>query len=186
MAETPCNERRQQQFEKLCATTIRALTGRGDLRYRGRRLHSKTQRLVINSPHLRIEPNTQDFDTFRGATDGIALRIYNSDPDLHSRLSPAGSLQRFMFEMLEKLRVDSLVPGRLPGVRRNLRRRFTALCKAYHASRLTESHRGILVYTIAQIVCSRLNGLSVLEETEDQIESTRFKLMPLIGSAWAA
>ena len=185
MADTSYSERRQQQFEELCATTIRALTGQTGLRYRGRRLHNGNQPVALHVPHLRTDSSRDDFQAFRGAADGIALRLCNSDAALHQRLQPADPVPRLVFELLEQLRVESLVPEQLPGVSHNVRKRFTAWCKAYHAARMTETHRGILVYTLLQIVWARLNGVEVLEDSEGVIEATRFNLIPLLGNALA-
>lgn len=177
--------RQQQKVEELCAAAVRALTGKADLHYRGRRLHRGAHALPVHAPHLRTDPEQDDFSAFRGATDGVALRLNHSDAQLHRRLSPAEPLERLIFELLEQLRVESLVPPSLPGMRQNLRRRFADWSRAFHRSGLTESSLGILLYTVSQICWSRLTGKPVLEETEDLIESTRAAIVPALGVALA-
>ena len=174
-------ERQQQRVEELCGACIRALTGQSDLRYRGRRLHKGLRPVPIRTPHLRTNPEKDDFRSYRGSADGIALRLQLSNPELHNRLSPGDRIQGFIFELLEQLRVESLVPERFPGMKRNIRHRFTQWSLAVHHSGLTESQIGILIYTLAQVAWSRLNDCPVLEETEGMIEATRFYLMPVIG-----
>lgn len=178
-------ERQQQQAEELCGASIRALTGQPGLRYRGRRLHNGQQPIAVRTPHLRTDPEKDDFSSYRGAADGISLRLQFSDTEFYNRLSPEEPVQRFIFELLEQLRVESLVPARFPGMKRNLHYRFSRWCLAFHRARLTESHVGILIYTLAQVVWSRLNGYPVLEETEGLIEETRFNLTPAIGESLA-
>ena len=174
-------ERQQQRVEELCGACIRALTGQPDLRYRGRRLHKGLRPVPIRTPHLRTDPEKDDFRSYRGSADGIALRLQLSNPELHNRLSPEDRIQGLIFELLEQLRVESLVPERFPGMKRNIRHRFTQWSLAVHHSGMTETHVGILIYTLAQVAWARLNDCPVLEETDGLIEATRFSLMPVIG-----
>lgn len=175
--------RRQQQVEELCAATLRAMTGDGELHYRCRRLHRGERALPLPAPHQRLAPDHDDFADHRAAADGMALRLLHSDADLHRRDFPADPVERLIFELLEQLRVETLVPDAMPGMAANLRRRFEAWSRAFHASGLTDSSLGILLYTVAQICWSRLNALPVLEE--DLIETTRAGIAPVIGTPLA-
>ena len=107
-------------------------------------------------------------------------------PSLHRRLCPAEPVRRLIFELLEQLRVESLVPERLPGMARNLASRFESWSRQFHHSGLSDSALGILLYTLAQIAWARLNARQVLEETEDFIEATRAGIAPLLGKDLAA
>ena len=75
--------RQQQQVEELCAAAIRALTGEADLHFRGRRLHRGGRPLPLFAPHLHPSLDSDDFGSFRGAADGLALRLAHSDAALH-------------------------------------------------------------------------------------------------------
>ena len=55
---------------------------------------------------------------------------------------------------------------------------------AFHRSRLTDSARGILLYTVAQVCRARVSGEPVLEDTEDLMEATRAALAPPSGTTW--
>lgn len=173
---------RQQRVEELCAGAIRALSGQADLHFRGRRLHRSRQQLPLFAPHLHPEVDRDDFGSFRGAADGLALRLKLSDSALHAGLCPRDPVERLVFELLEQMRVESLAPDALPGVTGNLRHRFEQWSLAFHRSRLAESARGILLYTVAQMCRARTTGEPVLEATEDLIEATRAALAPAIGS----
>jgi cobaltochelatase CobT len=179
--------RRQQRIEELCAGAIRALSGEPDLHFRGRRLHRGRLRLPLFAPHLHPSIEHDDFASFRGAADGLALRLAHSDAALHARLCSTQALQpvqRLVFDLLEQFRVEALaLPGQgLPGVARNLRHRFEQWSREFHRSRLTDSARGILLYTVAQVCRARISGEPVLEETEDLMEATRAAVSPLMGS----
>ena len=173
--------RQQQRTEELCAAAIRALAGERDLHFRNRRLHRGQQRLPLFAPHLHPKIEQDDFASFRGAADGLALRLSGSDPALHQRLCPTEPVDRLMFDLLEQLRVESRVPAGLSGVRRNLRHRFEQWSLAFHWAGLNESARGILLYTVAQISRSRLTGEPVTEETEDLMETIRGAIAPVLG-----
>jgi cobaltochelatase CobT len=181
MSEAQQLARRQQQVEELCAGAIRALSGEADLHFRGRRLHRGRQRLPLFAPHLHPAIESDDFGSFRGAADGLALRLSLSDAALHASLCPADAVDRLVFELLEQVRVESLAPAGLAGVAHNLRHRFEQWSLAFHRSRLTDSARGILLYTVAQVCRARVTGEPVLEETEDLMEATRAALAPAMG-----
>jgi cobaltochelatase CobT len=173
-------ERRRQQVEELCLAAIRALTGEPDLHFHGRLLHRGHQRLPLHAPQLHPAPD-DDFGSFRGAADGMALRLTHSDLDTHRRLSPADRVERTVFEMLEQFRVESLAPSQLPGVAANLRHRHVGWSLSLHEAGLTDSARGMLLYTVAQVCRARVTGEPVVEETEDLLEATRAGIAPLLG-----
>ncbi len=181
-AETPQAEaRRQERIEELCAAAIRAISGQTDLHYRGRRLHQGRRALPLFGPHLHPSLDRDDAGSFRGAADGIALRLSLSDHALHQSLCPGHPIERLVFELLEQLRCEALAPAGMPGVVHNLRHRFTQWSLAFHHSRLTESTRGLLLFTVAQMCRARVTGQQVVEETEDLLEGTRASISPLIG-----
>ncbi len=184
MAETL--ERRQQHIEELCAASIRALSGQRDLHFRGGRLHRGNFRLPDFAPHLHPSLDDDDFASFRGAADGLALRLAHSDAALHRSQAPAGRTARLLFELLEQVRVEALVPRHMAGVQRNLQHRFDAWSMAFVGSGLTETHSGLLLYTLAQIARARVHGGSVLAHTEDMIEGTRGELVALIAQDLSA
>ena len=185
MSEAQQAARHQQIVEELCAAPIRALAGDADLHFRARRLHRGRRALPLFAPHLHPDLDTDDFGSFRGAADGLALRLLHSDAPLHERLRPDEPLERLVFELLEQIRVEALVPPGMPGVASNLRHRFDAWSRSFHHSGLTDSARGLLLYTLAQICRARVTNEPVLDETEDLMEATRAALSPLIGHALA-
>lgn len=185
MSEIQAQVRHQQRVEELCGAAVRALSGEADLHFRARRLHRGRQPLAMPAPHLHPSFAEDDFGSFRGAADAMALRLRHSDAALHARLRPEEPLERVVFELLEQFRAEAQVPSHLAGVAANLRHRFDAWSIHFHRSGLTESMRGILLYTVAQICRARVTGEPVLEETEDLMEATRANIAPLLGHGLA-
>lgn len=190
MTDTPASamQRRVRQEElvaELCAGVVRAFSGERDLHFRGRRLHRGRMPLPWFAPHLHPSPDTDDFASFRGVADGLALRLTASDAALHERLRPEEPVERMVFEMLEQFRVEALAPAVMAGMHHNLRHRHEQWSLAFHHSGLTDTARGLLLYAVAQICRARVSGQQVVEETEDMLEATRFALAPLIGHALA-
>ncbi len=175
--------RQEERVAELCAGVVRAFSGERDLHFRGRRLHRGRMPLPWFAPHLHPSPETDDFESFRGVADGLALRIAGSDATLHRTLQPEEPVERMLFEMLEQFRAEALVPEAMAGMRRNLRHRHEQWSLAFHHSGLTETARGLLLYVVAQICRARVSGEQVVEETEDMLEATRFALAPRIGHA---
>jgi cobaltochelatase CobT len=179
-------EKRQQRVEELCAASIRALAAQSDLHFRGGRLHLGLRKLPAFAPHLHPTLDEDDFASFRGAADGLALRLAHSDPGTHALHCPPDSTARMLFELLEQIRVESLASTQMPGVQHNLQHRFDAWSLAFHASGLIETLSGLILYTVAQIARARVHGVPVLEATEDLIETTRGKLVRTLGPDLAA
>ena len=182
----PALARQQQQFEELCAATIRALAGEADLHFRGQRLHRRGRPLPAFAPHLQTSLPEDDFASFRGAADGLALRLRWSDAALHASLAPPDAVGRSLFTLLEQFRVEALVPAGLPGVVHNLRHRFEAWSLKFQVSGLADTSRGILLFTVLQMVRSRVLAQPVMAAADDPIEATRAGLSPLIGDLLAA
>jgi cobaltochelatase CobT len=114
------------------------------------------------------------------------MHLLYSDEAIHREKCPDEPVQRLIFEMLEQLRVETQVLNRFPGVKANLYYRFRAWSLQFHADGLADTQLGLLIYTIAQIVWSRLTGNPTLEETDDLIEVTRGTIAPVIGSEIAS
>lgn len=184
-AATIAATRHQQCIDDLCAASIRALSDDDALHFRGRRLYRGAQALPPFAPHLSPMPEVDDFGSFRGSADAMALRLRFSDAPLHRSLRPAEPLPRMLFEMLEQFRVEALAPRDMPGMMHNLRHRFEAWSMAFHHSGLTETAKGILLYTVTQICRSRVTAQPVVEATEDTIEATRMAIAPSLGAGLA-
>ncbi|WP_088279168.1 cobaltochelatase CobT-related protein [Ideonella sp. A 288] len=181
MSEVQAAARAQQQVEELCAAALRALAGETDLHYRGRRLHRGRRALPLFAPHLHPRLDEDDFGSFRGAADGLALRLKLSDEALHKASCPHAPVARLLFDMLEQFRVESLADDAMPGVRRNLRHRFEAWARGFQAAGLADSERGILIFTVAQTARSRVTGEAPPEEAEDLMEATRAGIASATG-----
>ncbi|WP_116474382.1 cobaltochelatase CobT-related protein [Zobellella maritima] len=174
-------ERRQQRLEELSAAMMRALSAQKDIRYRGHRLEWNGQPYPLRPPHLHPEQGKDDLGSFRGTADAIALRLRHNNPDIHRQWLPAQPVARLVFELLEQLRVESLVEPYHPGSKHNLHHRFTAWSNQFQASGQTENHIGLLLFTLAQMSWVQLGGGPLDEATEMQIESTRMFLLREIG-----
>ncbi|WP_150306043.1 cobaltochelatase CobT-related protein [Pseudomonas saliphila] len=177
--------RRQQRVEELCAASIRAISGEPDLHFRGKQLHQGEHKLPMHAPHHRIDTAVAPFADCRAAADGMALSLIYSDSQLHKAHRPLKPIARLVYELLEQLRVEAMVPAELTGMAANLGQRFERWSHDFYNSGSAESSSGILLYTVAQMCWARLNACQVLEETEDFIESTRFSLASSMGTALA-
>jgi cobaltochelatase CobT len=181
MGDAQARARQQQKVEELCGAAIRALSGESGLHFRGRRLHRGATALPRFAAHLHPALEHDDFASFRGAADGLALRLRDSDAALHRRLAPKEPVERMVFDLLEQLRVESRVPETLPGAARNIEHRHRAWALAFHDAGLTESTRGILLYTVAQVCRARVTAQPVLEPIAGVIEHTRAALAVPLG-----
>lgn len=174
-----------REVDRLCGASLRALGGVPDVELHGLRAWRGRQPLPAAAPHLAPFGEHEPLAAFRGAADGLALRLARSDAALHARLGPAEPVPRMLFELLEQLRCESLLPRAMPGLRRNLDERHRAWAEAFHRSGLTETAQGLLLYTVALVCRARISAEPVHEPVEGLIEATRMALAPRLGHALA-
>lgn len=181
MQNKTAQQKQQQQAIELCGGVVRGFSKIPEYYFRGSQLYRDQQRVPLYACHIQADLKNDSFKALRGVADSIHLRFIHCDEVLHHSLLPETKIERFLFEMLEQMRVDSLVPDVYTGMKSNLTARFAEWSMQYHHSGLTENNVGLLIYTIAQVVWSRLNNTTVLEETEDLLEATRAGISPIIG-----
>lgn len=177
---------RKRHIERHCAAAIRALAAHPAAEFRRDLLFDGHRGVALMSPHLALDVGRDSLVRCRGVADAMALRLIHTDLELHGSLMPPNAAAAMVFDILEQLRVESLAPQGLRGLRRNLDDAFNEWCRKSRASGFAENEFGLVVYSITQIVRSRLTGAAQDEEVEGLIESTRFRLGPLIGDALKA
>ncbi len=173
--------RERRRLDDLLAAAIRAVSGDPQVAWHEGELRRRGARVPLPAPHLHPAAG-DDLASFRGAADGVALRLQHCDLRLHEQLCPADPMARLLFDLLEQYRVESLADPSMVGVAANLDHRHRQWSLAFHHSGLTDTASGLFVYTVAQVCRARITGRPVVHETEDAIESTRFSLAPVIGS----
>jgi cobaltochelatase CobT len=179
---------KQHQLEALCAASLRASAGDPALNYRTGQLFRAEQRIALGAPHLRLNRYSEeasDLGSQRGVVDALALKVQHTDLALHRALRPNEAVERFLFEMLEQLRVEALCPVWMPGAQRNIAHRFEAWSTAFVTSKVFETSLGLLLFSISQMCWSRITGLPLSDEIADRIEGTRVSVGPHIGVALA-
>ncbi len=177
---------RKRHIERHCAAAIRALAAHPAAEFRRDLLFDGNRGVTLMSPHMALDVSRDSLARCRGVADAMALRLLHTDLELHGSLMPPNQVAAMVFDILEQLRAESLAPQGLKGLRRNLDDAFNEWCRKSRASGFTENEFGLVVYSITQIVRSRLSGAGQDEEVEGLIESTRFRLGPLIGDALKA
>lgn len=105
---------------------------------------------------------------------------------IHAAHAPSDTLERMLYEWFEQLRIESLVPAHLPGVRANLQRHFERWTLEFHDSPLIDTHLGLLLFSVCQMLWARLQRRSAPEEVLDTMEATRANLAPVLGEDFQA
>lgn len=158
---------------------VRSLSDDATLQWTGQTLYQGTQIVPLQAAHQSDVSTT--LPDQRALLDGAALRLRFSNAQMHAQHAPSEPVDRLVYELLEQLRTESLVPDDWPGVRHNLEQRFLRWSQAFIDSGLTETTLGILLFTVALIAWSRLTGNEIPELMGDLAEGTRIKIVPDIG-----
>lgn len=170
------------RMEAWGGAMLRAVTGDAGLQWSGQTLYRGTTPIPQAAAHHSQVP-VQQTDQ-RGLLDSMGLRLHWSDQALFQAHLPQDPVERMVFELLEQLRVESLVPEAWPGARENMRQRFVNWCQAFVDSGLTESSLGILLFAVAVTAWSRLTGHEIPERMADLVESTRMSMASPLGRHW--
>ena len=170
--------------ERNGAAVIRALGQTPTADYRAQQLRVDEVGIGIATPYLLTDhlgdALPADDVVLRGVVDAIAVRLRHSDAELFAEHEPTDVVARIVFDMLEQLRCESLVPDALVGTRKNIERAFRNWCSR---EQLSSTAIGMLIYTVLHMVRARLITPIHDELIEDQLESTRALISPIIGAA---
>ena len=170
------------RMEAWGGAMLRAITGDAGLQWSGQTLYRGTTPIPLAAAHHSQVPARQTDQ--RGLLDSMGLRLQWSNRALFQAHLPEEPVERMVFELLEQLRVESLVPEAWPGARENMRQRFVNWCQAFVDSGLTESSLGILLFAVAITAWSRLTGHETPERMADLVESTRMSMASPLGRHW--
>lgn len=174
---------RLRLLERHGAASLRALSGVANAEYRASRLRVNGKPAPFAAPYLAINFSDADLAQSRGVADSLGLRLRHSDLALHRRLSPPTGFARLVFDVIEQMRCESLLPVERIGLRTNLDAAFMFWCQDAHGSGFCDSDLGILLYTVIHMVRARLIGTFEDEIAEALIEATRANLGPIIGKS---
>ena len=94
---------------------MRALSGDASIQIRDWHLYHHSSALDSIAPHLHLDNLKASWTHPRGVLDGIALRVRYSNAQLHASLTPEGTIESLIFEVLEQIRVESNCPEEFKG-----------------------------------------------------------------------
>ena len=120
----------QQKAIELCGGVVRGFTNKRGLYFRSGNLYNEQHRVPLFACYIQPDLKQDSFSSLRGVADSINMRYRYTDEKLHQSLIPDTALERFLFEMLEQLRVDSLVPDVYAGMKKNLLASFSRMVNA--------------------------------------------------------
>lgn len=165
--------------DEIGGAVIRSLAGNAELRLAPSTLYlGQLPFAEAAAHHQTVNPSLV---SARAQVDGFALRARFSEPSLHAQYWPDTETAQLVYECLEQLRVESLVPEQWPGMRANLHNQFEDWMQQVIDSGLAESDAGMLILTVATMVWTRLNSQPIPDKIGDWIESTRANLGPVLG-----
>ncbi len=187
LTEGPDDRRRRRLIERHSAASLRAVAAEPRAEFVGQRLTIDDRRVAVATPYLLPGDREVPIGARRGVADALGLRLRFSNLELHRSLRPAPPFQQVVFDTLEQLRCDSLVPGHLPGVRQNVTQAFEEWDRSTRAMGVAETALGRLIYTVTHMARARFGTSVGMLDNETQIEiegiteAPRMELAPLIG-----
>ncbi|GAL22722.1 aerobic cobaltochelatase CobT subunit [Vibrio maritimus] len=178
------------QQKKILDTSVsvaRALSGESNLNYRGTRLYKGDIPFYFLGAHINDLTFVSRHDlannklAMQGKVDSSALRLIYSDSKLHRNWRPDTEVARLLYDFCEQIRIESFTPPHYMGVRRSIEFNFQYWSEQYQQNGFTESRLGLLLFTVMQVIHSRLTGIAVSDSIAEAIESTRAGIVPSLG-----
>lgn len=178
---TAATRARVRALERHGAALIRAMGHCPGADYRSRQLRLDGRIVALASPYLMVDPAAASLPRVRGVADAYSARLRYSNLSLHFGNRPADLIGAVVFDILEQLRCEALLPTALRGARHNLQVMFEDWCRQAREDGWVDSAVGILLYTLIHMVRARLIINTDDEEVAGLIEATRANLSPMIG-----
>ncbi len=170
-----------QHYRELCAASIRALGHQPEAYFQADLLFRNKEQISTPALHTPIHEGSVSSVQRRALADAYAMRFTAHDTEVHTHCRPTDDIERLLFNMLEQLRIESVAT--YPGMRRNLQQHFAEWIDHSQTSGFSDSHAGILVFTLAVACWTRLNNLDVPLEIDGMIEATRHAIGVEVGAA---
>lgn len=117
----------------VSAAALRALADQCEIEIR-RGAAAESSAGCVSLPELPAELTLGALAVARGEVDAVALRLRYCDETVYARYLPKQSGARFVFALLEQVRVEALGSRRMVGVQKNL----SALQLSIHNARITD------------------------------------------------
>lgn len=177
----------QKQILDASVSVARALSGESNLSYRGARLYKGDSPLYFLGAHTNDLTFVSKHDVvnsklaMQGKIDSSALRLIYSDSKLHRNSRPDTEVARLLYDFCEQIRVESHTPPHYAGVRRSTAYNFQYWSEHYQQNGFTESRLGLLLFTVMQVIHSRVTGIATPDSIAEAIESTRAGIAPSLG-----
>ena len=177
----------RRAIERHGAAALRAVAGEPSAAFVDQRVSIAGKPVRIGVPYRPRDHSALPLDQHRGIADAAAVRLRYSDLTLHRSQRPDDQLGQILFDTLEQLRCEAMVPESQAGVRANIGVAFERWDLATRGGGVSDSTMGRLLYTTIHMARSRL-GSSVArldieqqQEIEAITEAARAELAPVIG-----
>ncbi|MFZ9070728.1 MAG: cobaltochelatase CobT-related protein [Burkholderiaceae bacterium] len=175
------------QTDEIGGGVIRSLARKADLHLSGDCLFDGQFEVATPVVHHQAlaETDTAKQLRYRALLDGYGLRARCSDLDCHIRYRPESETGAMVYELIEQIRVEHLVPSEWPGMRSNLKDHYLQWVDQVIESGLAEADAGLLILTVSLMVWTRINSTPIPDKVGDWIESTRANLSGPLGEMLA-
>ena len=162
-----------EPFKRALTACMRAIADSGELQVT---FGTETPGLSGDSARLTQPPRDlarDEVERLRGTADQLALRRRYHDAAVHSRLVPAGSEARAVFDAIEQARIEAIGAKRMVGVAKNLQASLEERCRMRGYARVTQPADAPLADVIGLLMRERLSGQPLPESARGMVDLWR-------------
>ena len=127
-----------ENFKTAIKSTVKSISGKDDLEVSFGNKDIQTEKNLIKLPEIEYFNNDINFKKARALADSISLKLRYSDKNIYKNYEPAGSKEKKLYNIAEKIRYETIGTKEFKGIKCNL--------EEYYHGKLTDQKGTDKVY----------------------------------------
>ena len=109
-----------ENFKTAIKSTVKSISGKDDLEVSFGNKDIQTEKNLIKLPEIEYFNNDINFKKARALADSISLKLRYSDKNIYKNYEPAGSKEKKLYNIAEKIRYETIGTKEFKGIKYNL------------------------------------------------------------------
>ena len=109
-----------ENFKTAIRSTVKSISGKDDLEVSFGNKDIQTEKNLIKLPEIEYFNNDINFKKARALADSISLKLRYSDKNIYKNYEPAGSKEKKLYNIAEKIRYETIGTKEFKGIKYNL------------------------------------------------------------------
>ena len=149
-----------ENFKTAIKSTVKSISGKDDLEVSFGNKDIQTEKNLIQLPEIEYFNNDINFKKARALADSISLKLRYSDKKIYKNYEPAGSKEKKLYNIAEKIRYETIGTKEFKGIKCNL--------EEYYHGKLTDQKGADKVYEAFDFYLRKEFFKTTLKKSEEK------------------